>query len=185
MQIKLIVVNGQARQREMVIELPAVIGRSRAAAVTIGDPLVSRQHCFLEEHGGMVLLRDNGSLNGTILDGQRVQAEAIIRPGAKLTVGPLTFVVIYEPAGEGVQVDTGQMPRAGSGAPDFEALLAGAGDDAEGEEEAAEAEEEAAANDATFDGSAEEVEAAPNTEDATLQWLPPAGAAAADTPFLP
>src|SRR5438046_1227399 len=131
MQIKLIVVNGQARQREMELELPAVIGRSRAAAVTIGDPMVSRQHCFLEEQGGMVLLRDNGSLNGTILDGQRVQNEAIIRPGAKLTVGPLTFVVIYEPTGEGVQADTGTMPSAAGGEPDFAALMAGAGDDAE------------------------------------------------------
>src|SRR5437660_11355984 len=107
MQVKLIVVGGHSRQREMLVDLPAVVGRSRAAALTIGDPLVSRQHCFLEEHGGMVLLRDNGSLNGTILDGQRVQGEAIIRPGAKVTVGPLTFVVIYEPTGEGVEADTG------------------------------------------------------------------------------
>lgn len=174
MQVKLIVVEGQARQREVVRELPLVIGRSRAAGVTVGDPKVSRQHCFLEELGGMVMLRDNGSLNGTLLDGQRVEGQAVIQPGAKLTVGPLTFVVIYEPTGEGVQGDTGQMSPEAADEPDFETLLGG-GDEAD--------EEEAAAFDEPGDADAEEEAAAPSADDATAQWLPPA---ADESPsFLP
>jgi hypothetical protein len=175
MQVKLIVVEGQARQREMVLDLPVVVGRSRAAGLTIGDPKVSRQHCFLEEHGGMVMLRDNGSLNGTILDGQRVEGEAIIRPGAKLTIGPLTFVVVYEPTGEGVQNDTGQMAPS-SGEPDFEALLAGAvgDDDAADDDDSGQAEEVGQGVDESADN-----------ERATLQWLPPPAASPGAPSFLP
>jgi hypothetical protein len=182
MQVKLIVVEGHARERELVRELPIVIGRSRAAGVTVGDPKVSRQHCFLEEHGGMVMLRDNGSLNGTLLDGQRVEGEAVIRPGAKLTVGPLTFVVIYEPTGEGVQADTGQMPQTPAGAPDFEALMAGAGDDAEEDEGAV---GDAAAGDGAPGDIADVTRASPAVDEATLQWLPPPAAASESPAFLP
>jgi hypothetical protein len=174
MQVKLIVVEGPARQREVVLDLPAVIGRSRAAGLTIGDPKVSRQHCFLEEHGGMVMLRDNGSLNGTILDGERVAGEAIIRPGAKLSVGPLTFVVVYEPAGEEAQFDTGQMSKSG-GAPDFEALVAGASDDEEAAEEAFEDDE---GDDSPDFGDV-------TIDDATAQWLPPTADGGPAAPLPP
>lgn len=132
MQVKLIVVDGQALvvvngksgAREAVIELPAVIGRSRSASVTIGDLQVSRQHCFLEERSGLVMVRDNGSRNGTIIDGRRIGAETVLRPGSKLTVGPLTFVVVYESAS--TEPDTGWMPSAQPGQVNFEAMLGGA-----------------------------------------------------------
>jgi len=168
MQVKLIVVEGHARQREVVLEVPAVIGRSRAASVTIGDPKVSRQHCFLEERGGMLMLRDNGSLNGTLLDGQRVEGEAVIRPGAKLTVGPLTFVVLYEPTTE--EADTGRMPRAGG--PDFQAFMGGA------DEEEAEA----------FDGEGEADEASggmPALKPGPPAWVPPTAAGPSVAPLVP
>jgi hypothetical protein len=171
MQVKLIVVEGNARKREVIRDLPLVIGRSRAAGVTIGDPKVSRQHCFLEELGGMVMLRDNGSLNGTLVDGQKVTGEAVIRPGAKLTVGPLTFVVIYEPTGEGVQSDTGQMLSAGGdtdGGIAFEALVAGAGMDDDSDPD------NAMADAGTREG-----------EEPTLQWLPPPAASGGVPSFLP
>jgi pSer/pThr/pTyr-binding forkhead associated (FHA) protein len=102
MQIKLIVVEGQSRRKEFVLELPAVVGRSRAANVTVGDPKVSRHHCELFESAGVVMVRDNNSLNGTLLDGEKV-TEKVVRPGARLTVGPLTFVVLYEPTEESTQ----------------------------------------------------------------------------------
>jgi hypothetical protein len=128
MQVTLIVVEGQARKREVVLELPAIIGRSRAAAVTIGDAKVSRHHCELFEAGGLVMVRDNNSLNGTFVDGQQVK-ECVIRPGARLTVGPLTFVVLYEPSEEA----THELPPAaapvaglpGAEEPDFAAWAAG------------------------------------------------------------
>src|SRR5262245_48760792 len=127
MQVKLIVVEGQARKREVVLELPAIIGRSRGAAVTIGDSKVSRHHCELFESAGLVMVRDNNSLNGTFVDGKPVK-EGVIRPGARLTVGPLTFVVLYEPSEEATrEMPLGAAPGV-AGEPDFAAWMGG-GDD--------------------------------------------------------
>jgi len=154
MQVKLIVVEGQARQRETVLELPAVIGRSRGADVTIGDPQVSREHCHLFVSDGVLVIRDNDSLNGTIVDGQRI-AEAVVKPGARITVGPLTFVAIYEPTGD---VDTAAAAKGGPAGPaaaegDFAAWAAGAEED-DGDDAEAEFFDDVEVDDATTQGDA-------------------------------
>ena len=95
MQIKLVVVEGAASRGEVQLRLPAVIGRSKDANLTIGHPKVSRRHCELYEEAGRVMIRDHGSLNGTILDGNRV-SQAAVPSGAKLSIGPLTFIALFD-----------------------------------------------------------------------------------------
>jgi predicted component of type VI protein secretion system len=95
MQIKLVVVEGAASRGEVQLKLPAVIGRSKDANLTIGHPKVSRRHCELYEDKGRVMIRDHGSLNGTILNGNRV-SQAPVPPGGKLTIGPLTFIALFD-----------------------------------------------------------------------------------------
>ncbi|MBI1899950.1 MAG: FHA domain-containing protein [Planctomycetia bacterium] len=102
MEITLLVVTGKANKNQIRLALPAVIGRSRQATLTIGHPKVSRQHCELFEKDGAVVVRDNSSLNGTLVNG-RVVKECVIEPGEKLTVGPLTFMLMYEPAAAAAQ----------------------------------------------------------------------------------
>lgn len=95
MQIKLVVVEGKVNKPEVVLELPATIGRSREASITIGHGTVSRKHCDLLNAEGRLLIRDNSSLNGVFVGQTRVQ-EAVVLPGETITVGPLTFRVEYE-----------------------------------------------------------------------------------------
>ena len=95
MQIKLVVVEGAASRGEVQLKLPAVIGRSKDANLTIGHPKVSRRHCELYEEKGRVMVRDHGSLNGTILNGNRV-SQAAVPSGGKLTIGPLTFIALFD-----------------------------------------------------------------------------------------
>jgi pSer/pThr/pTyr-binding forkhead associated (FHA) protein len=97
MEITLVVAEGKTNKNSVKVALPAVIGRSRDATLTVSHPKISRQHCELSEQEGAVLVRDNGSLNGTFVNGQQVK-ESLIKPGEKLGVGPLTFLVLYEPA---------------------------------------------------------------------------------------
>jgi predicted component of type VI protein secretion system len=97
MEAKLIVVRGNANRREIVLRLPATIGRSRDADLTVCHPSVSRMHCRLLEVGGELIVRDEGSLNGTFIGQARI-TEAVLRPGGQLTVGPLTFEAVYESA---------------------------------------------------------------------------------------
>lgn len=99
MEAKLIVVGGKANKAEVQLTLPAVIGRGRDADLTVAHATVSRRHCLLYERDGALVVRDNGSLNGTVIEGERIQ-EAVLRPGATLTVGPLTFRAEYDHQGD-------------------------------------------------------------------------------------
>lgn len=104
MEAKLIVIGGKANKSEVKLKLPTTIGRSRKADLTVAHPKVSRQHCEIFEREGVLMVRDFGSLNGTFIENNRV-SEAILKPGDKLTVGPLTFVAVYE--------HTGALPAPG------------------------------------------------------------------------
>lgn len=95
MQAKLIVVGGDIGAAEIPLKLPATIGRSRDATLTLAHPLVSRQHCELFEQEGRLMVRDLGSRNGTFLDNERI-TEAEVRPGDLLTIGNTTFRAVFE-----------------------------------------------------------------------------------------
>jgi pSer/pThr/pTyr-binding forkhead associated (FHA) protein len=92
---KLIVVGGTASTTEVNLRLPAIIGRGRSAQVTIPHSLVSRQHCEISECEGQLVVRDLDSLNGTYVGDARI-SEAILAPGALLTVGTVTFRAVYD-----------------------------------------------------------------------------------------
>ncbi len=99
MEAKLIVVGGKASKGAVALKLPSVIGRGREAGLTIAHPMISRRHCELFESDGLLMVRDLGSLNGTLIDGRRVK-EAPLPPDGEFTVGPLTFRAQYEYAGD-------------------------------------------------------------------------------------
>ncbi len=95
MNAKLIVVGGTTSTTEVKLRLPAVIGRGRSVQVTIPHSLVSRQHCEISEADGRLVVRDLDSMNGTYVGDERI-TEAILHPGALLTVGTVTFRAIYD-----------------------------------------------------------------------------------------
>jgi hypothetical protein len=96
MQVRLVV---QDRRRQHVFRLggeTAVIGRARGSAVRIPSPDVSRRHCRLRLHDDYVTAEDLASVNGTFLNGEPIDTEVVVRPGDRLEVGPVTFVVEYD-----------------------------------------------------------------------------------------
>ncbi|MBI2825553.1 MAG: FHA domain-containing protein [Planctomycetia bacterium] len=82
------------------------VGRSRDAGLMIAHKTVSRHHCEVFERQGMLVVRDAGSMNGTLIDDAPIK-EAILKPGHTLTIGPLTFRAEYEPADAIIQ---GEVP---------------------------------------------------------------------------
>ena len=108
MEAKLVVVGGKANRSEVKLKLPAMLGRGRDVDVTVAHATVSRHHCLIYELDGALVVRDNGSLNGTLVDGKRIK-EALLRPGQSLTIGPLTFRAEYE--------HSGGFPELGAPAP--------------------------------------------------------------------
>jgi hypothetical protein len=64
--------------RTCVVDRPGfVIGRGKAAGLTIKDPNISRQHAIVEQQGGLYYLVDMGSTNGTFVNGERISRKAI------------------------------------------------------------------------------------------------------------
>jgi len=69
-----------------------ILGRRQECDLCIPLPAVSRKHCELNMDQGRLKIRDLGSKNGTIVNGQRIE-EAGLKPGDKLKIGPLTLLV--------------------------------------------------------------------------------------------
>ena len=114
MQAKLVIVRGRAGRREVVLTLPATIGRRAHQTLQILHPTVSREHCELVEQDGQILVRDKQSANGTWIGDARI-TEALLRPGDRLTVGPLVFEALYVP-GNGA-ISTQAAPAKPAAAP--------------------------------------------------------------------
>ncbi|MBU4399812.1 MAG: FHA domain-containing protein, partial [Planctomycetes bacterium] len=83
----------------VALKLPTVIGRGREAGLTVAHPMISRRHCELFEADGLLMVRDLGSLNGTVIDGRRIK-ESPLPPEGKFAIGPLTFRAQYEYEGD-------------------------------------------------------------------------------------
>lgn len=69
------------------------IGRSPESAIAIDNPAVSHIHARIFTEEGRLMLEDFGSLNGTFVNGQRVQL-VTIKPGDVITVGKHTITVV-------------------------------------------------------------------------------------------
>jgi predicted component of type VI protein secretion system len=57
------------------------LGRDVANDIVIGDPEVSRQHSRLTRTPGGFVLEDLGSTNGTFVNGERLTAPRVLKPG--------------------------------------------------------------------------------------------------------
>lgn len=69
------------------------IGRDPSASISLPVSAVSRRHAELRCERGQWLVRDLGSTNGTLVDGQRV-LEAPLEPDAELRVGDAIFKLV-------------------------------------------------------------------------------------------
>lgn len=95
MKAKLRVVSGRATKQEIVLALPAIVGRAKESGLCVRHPTVSRKHCELREEQGLLVVEDLGSSNGIIV-GDRLVPRATLQPGDRLTIGPLTFEAHYK-----------------------------------------------------------------------------------------
>lgn len=68
------------------------IGRRQDCDFCLPLSIVSRKHCELSLDRGQITIRDFGSRNGTLLNGQRIE-EARAGAGDVLQIGPVKFVI--------------------------------------------------------------------------------------------
>ena len=96
---KLVVVGGEVKTAEIKLRLPSTIGRGRGCTIMLPQALVSRQHCEIFESEGKLMVRDLGSLNGTFVNNQKIAEPSPVNSEELLTIGTVTFRVVYEGAG--------------------------------------------------------------------------------------
>jgi pSer/pThr/pTyr-binding forkhead associated (FHA) protein len=96
MNVRLLVENGKNPQTIQLRGVESVIGRQKGCAVRIPSEGVSRHHCRLTFADDILTVEDLESANGTYLNGQRIQEPRAVRPGDRLEVGPVIFVVKYQ-----------------------------------------------------------------------------------------
>ena len=96
---KLVVVGGEVKTAEIKLRLPSTIGRGRGCTIMLPQALVSRQHCEIFESAGQLMVRDLGSLNGTFVNNQKIAEPSPVQSEELLTIGTVTFRVVYEGAG--------------------------------------------------------------------------------------
>lgn len=92
---KLIVVGGDAKTQEVSLRLPATVGRSQEATLTVPHALVSRFHCEIDDRDGVLVVKDLDSLNGTYINNLKIKGEQPLLPGELLTLGNITFRADY------------------------------------------------------------------------------------------
>jgi predicted component of type VI protein secretion system len=98
MSVRLVVLTaGKWRGKSILVkQLPFLIGRDPAYHLRPTSALVSNRHCALLARGGKVYVRDLGSTNGTILNGEKITGERELHTNDGLRVGPVDFDVFIE-----------------------------------------------------------------------------------------
>lgn len=75
---------------------PLRIGRDPANGLRLSHETVSRVHAELRRQGGLWVLRDLGSTNGTTVNGRRVIGAAVVRDGDQVSFGQMAFRLASE-----------------------------------------------------------------------------------------
>jgi len=96
------IVRGNEQGKTVRLKLKTRIGRERDNDLALTDPSVSRYHAVIELVQGQWVIRDMGSANGTLVNGQPITEAHPLAPGDGITVGDTEFV--YQPSQVGSSV---------------------------------------------------------------------------------
>jgi pSer/pThr/pTyr-binding forkhead associated (FHA) protein len=94
----LIVKNENGTYQELSFEQPmkCLVGRSKESKWHLDSPFVSRRHCMFEIDPPYASVNDLGSLNGTFVNGQRIEGEYDLADGDVIQVGKTLWSVHME-----------------------------------------------------------------------------------------
>jgi hypothetical protein len=70
------------------------VGRHEENDIVLSGPTVSARHATVHRRGGHVVIEDDGSLNGTFVNGERVEHH-LLAGGDRIQIGP--HLLVYVP----------------------------------------------------------------------------------------
>jgi len=87
----IVIENGrQLGLRTIINDRPVIVGRLPDSDVSIDEPRVSRRHATFQPTPAGIEVRDLGSRNGVIVNGNRVQ-QTLLNDGDRVTIGDTVF----------------------------------------------------------------------------------------------
>ncbi len=75
------------------IEGETIFGRGSQCTIRLDDHKVSRKHATIYEAGGTLIVRDEGSANGTFVNGSRVEGATSVTAGDEIRLGKTVLTV--------------------------------------------------------------------------------------------
>jgi pSer/pThr/pTyr-binding forkhead associated (FHA) protein len=98
--------SGALKGQRVEVRTPVVnIGRADYNDLPLADPSVSTSHAKVQRREGVWVLVDLDSTNGSFVDGERVQGELPIAPGALLKFGDIEL--LFEPTDDALGIGKG------------------------------------------------------------------------------
>ncbi|MGA2382019.1 MAG: FHA domain-containing protein [Gemmatimonadales bacterium] len=107
---KFLVRSGSMKGQRLFVKVPIVnIGRADYCDIVIPDDSVSSQHAKLTRREGIWVLTDLGSTNGTLVDGEKVEGDVPLAPGAFVRFGDVQLV--FEPTDDAADMNAPKATR--------------------------------------------------------------------------
>ncbi len=89
-------VNGE--KKELRFDAKVTIGRHPSQDLQILDRVVSKEHALIEQRNGQFVIHDNGSRNGTQVNGEVIVGVRPLRHGDKIAIGGTTMLFQTDPS---------------------------------------------------------------------------------------
>ncbi len=107
---KFLVRSGALKGQRLIVRVPIVnIGRADYCDMMIPDDSVSSQHAKLTRREGVWVLADLGSTNGTMVDGEKIEGDIPLAPGAFVRFGDVQL--IFEPTDDDADMNAPKATR--------------------------------------------------------------------------
>ena len=90
---------GRHHGRSFTLDVPRLVGRAPAADIRIDDPAFAERHARIELAGGQVWLRDLGSEEGSVVNGESVR-DVVLHPGDQVVFDANYRFVVEAPTRE-------------------------------------------------------------------------------------
>jgi transcriptional regulator with GAF, ATPase, and Fis domain len=93
---RLLALSGPLKDSMIAVgEGEVTLGRESTNGIPVVDPSVSRKHCILRGQDGRFWVRDLGSRNGTLVNGEAVQNQEL-KHGDEIAVGDSSFLFLVD-----------------------------------------------------------------------------------------
>ncbi len=93
-------VGGQYHGRSFTLSRPLLVGRGGDCDIRIDDPAFAERHARIERYGDQVLLRDHGTGDGSMVNGELVR-DAFLQPGDQVVFDSHQRFVVEAPGRPG------------------------------------------------------------------------------------